>query len=164
MADIRRATPADAETIADQRLRMFTDAEVGHDASMARMRANFVPWVRARLADGAYAGWLVEHDGRPVAGAGLWVMEWPPHFLDPQPRRAYLLNFYVAPEMRRRGLASELLALAVAEAAARGIKVVVLHASKFGKPVYEQNGFTVSNEMMLRLDGETDGASDGPPA
>ena len=54
--------------------------------------------------------------------------------------------------MRRRGLARELLALAVAEAKARGIKVVTLHASKFGKPVYEQNGFKMSNEMMLRFD------------
>jgi ribosomal protein S18 acetylase RimI-like enzyme len=152
MPEIRRATPADAETIADQRFRMFTDAEVGHEATMPVMRDNFVPWVRARLADGTYAGWLVEHEGRIVAGAGLWVMDWPPHFLDPQPQRAYLLNFYVAPEVRRRGLASELLALTVAEARARGIKTVVLHASKFGKPVYEQNGFKPSNEMMLRFD------------
>jgi GNAT superfamily N-acetyltransferase len=152
MPEIRRATPADAEAIADQRFRMFTDAEVGHEAAMPQMRDNFVPWVRARLEDDTYAGWLVEHEGRLVAGAGLWVMEWPPHFLDPEPRRAYLLNFYVAPEARRRGLASELLALTVAEASARGIKVVVLHASKFGKPVYEQNGFTISNEMMLRFD------------
>ena len=75
-----------------------------------------------------------------------------PHFLGPEPRRAYLLNFYVAPQMRRLGLASRLLALALAEAAARGIKVVTLHASRFGKPVYEQNGFFPSNELMLRLD------------
>jgi len=155
MADIRRATPADSEAIADQRLRMFADAGFATDAEMAQMRANFVPWVRARIEGNTYAGWLVEHEGRLVAGAGLWVMDWPPHFLDPEPRRAYLLNFYVAPEMRRRGLASELLALSVAEARARGINVVVLHASTFGKPVYEQNGFTISNEMMLSFDDPT---------
>ena len=65
------------------------------------------------------------------------------------------MNFYVAPEMRRRGLARELLALAVAEAKARGIKVVTLHASKFGKPLYEQNGFEMSNEMRLRPENPT---------
>jgi ribosomal protein S18 acetylase RimI-like enzyme len=116
------------------------------------MLARFTPWVRAKLEDGSYAGWLTEHEGVLVAGAGLWVMEFPPHYLDPEPRRAYLLNFYVAPEMRGQGLARELLALAVAEAAARGIKVVTLHASKFGKPIYERNGFAMSNEMVLRLD------------
>ena len=79
-------------------------------------------------------------------------MEWPPHFMHDEPCRAYLLNFYVEPQMRRQGLARQLLALATAEAKARGIRVATLHASKFGKPVYEQNGFRMSNEMMLRLD------------
>ena len=79
----------------------------------------------------------------------MWVMEFPPHFMDEGPSRAYLLNFYVAPAMRGRGLARDLLARAVAEAKARGIKVVSLHASKFGKPLYERNGFVQSNEMLL---------------
>jgi GNAT superfamily N-acetyltransferase len=152
MATTRRATAADAEVIGEQRVRMFEEAGLSTKAHMGQMLVNFVPWVRARLQDDSYAGWLVEQDGRLVGGAGLWVMPWPPHFMDAEPHRAYLLNFYVAPEMRRRGLASELLALAVAEAKTRGIKVVTLHASKYGKPVYEQNGFAVSSEMMLRFD------------
>jgi len=150
MAQIRRATAADAEALGQQRVRMFEDAGVSTGTQMGPMVANFIPWVRAKLEDGSYIGWLVEEEAQLVAGAGLWVMEWPPHFLDPEPRRAYLLNFYVAPEMRRRGLARELLALAVAEAKVRGIQVVTLHASKFGKPVYEQFGFEMSNEMRLK--------------
>jgi ribosomal protein S18 acetylase RimI-like enzyme len=152
MVRTRRATAADAEAIAEQRLRMFSDAGLADDSKMGPMVARFIDWVRTKLEDGSYAGWLTEEDGRPVAGAGLWVMEFPPHWMDEQPRRAYLLNFYVAPEMRGRGLARELLRLAVAEAKARGIKVVSLHASKFGKPLYERNGFEMSNEMLLRND------------
>jgi ribosomal protein S18 acetylase RimI-like enzyme len=126
------------------------DSGQADDAEMGAVIAKFVPWVRAKLEDGSYVGWLTEEEGRLVAGAGLWVMEFPPHFLDVEPRRAYLLNFYVAEEMRGRGLARELLRLAVAEAKRRGIKVVSLHASKFGRPLYERNGFEVSNEMILR--------------
>ena len=151
MFETRRAATEDAEAIGQQRMRMFADAGLASEDEMGPMVANFVPWVRAKLADGSYVGWLTEEDGRLVAGAGLWVMEWPPHFLDAEPRRAYLLNFYVAPEVRRRGLARELLGLAVAEARARGIKVVTLHASKFGKPLYEQTGFEMSNEMSCLL-------------
>jgi GNAT superfamily N-acetyltransferase len=158
MAETRRATVADAEAIAEQRMRMFVDAGMAQEADMAHMRANFVDWVRPKLEDGSYAGWLVEEDGRLIAGAGLWEMEWPPHFMDENPRRAYLLNFYVAPEARRRGLARNLLALAVAEATTRGLKVVTLHASKYGKLVYEQNGFEPSTEMMLRAN-----LADHPP-
>jgi ribosomal protein S18 acetylase RimI-like enzyme len=152
MVQIRRATVADAEAIGQMRMRMFVDAGVTFKVPIDTMTANFEQWVRPKLEDGSYVGWVVEGDGGLVAGAGLWVMEWPPHFLDDEPRRAYLLNFYVAPEMRRQGLARELLRLAVEEAKARGIKVVTLHASKFGKPVYEQNGFVMSNEMQLRSD------------
>jgi GNAT superfamily N-acetyltransferase len=152
MAVTRRATAADAEAMGEQRMRMFVDDGVAREADMGPMVANFVRWVRTKLEDGSYAGWLVEEGGRPVAGAGLWEMEWPPHFLHEEARRAYLLNFYVAPEHRRRGFASELLALAVAEAKSRGIRVVTLHASKLGKLVYEKNGFKPSPEMMLRLD------------
>ena len=61
---------------------MFEDAGVSTDVQMGPMLANFVPWVREKLEDGSYVGWLVEEGGRLVGGAGLWVMEWPPHFLD----------------------------------------------------------------------------------
>jgi ribosomal protein S18 acetylase RimI-like enzyme len=152
MAEIRRARVADADAIGRQRLRMFVDAGVAVESEMASMVANFVPWVRAKLGDGSYAGWLVEEHGGLVAGAGLWVMEWPPHFLDAAPRRGYLMNFYVAPELRRHGLARKLLEMAVDEAKVRRIKVVTLHASKFGKQLYEQNGFVMSNEMQLPSD------------
>jgi hypothetical protein len=42
------------------------------------------------------------------------------------------------------------------EAKERGIKVVTLHASKFGKPLYEQNGFVMSNEMRLEAEDSGD--------
>ena len=152
MAEIRRARVADAEAIGRQRVRMFVDAGVAVESEMGTMVSNFVPWVRAKLGDGSYAGWLVEGRGGLVAGAGLWAMEWPPHFLDAAPRRGYLMNFYVAPELRRQGLGRKLLDMAVGEAKARRIKVVTLHASKFGKPLYELSGFVMSNEMRLQLE------------
>src|ERR1017187_3193458 len=96
MAETRRATVSDAEAIGEQRVRMFVDDGVADRGNMAQMRANFVEWVRPKLEDGSYVGWLVEEDGRLVAGAGLWGMEGPPHFMDEDSRRTYLLNFYVA--------------------------------------------------------------------
>jgi ribosomal protein S18 acetylase RimI-like enzyme len=77
-------------------------------------------------------------------------MDWPPHFLDHEPMRAYLLNFYTTPEARGRGFANLLLKAAVEASHARGAKVITLHASPFGKPIYENFGFIMSNEMMLK--------------
>lgn len=151
MVDIRQATPQDAEIIGRQRVRMFADADIADEQRTEPMLKTFVPWVLGKLEDGSYIGWLAEHEGKIVGGAGLWLMEFPPNWMDEQPLRAYLLNFFVVPEMRRQGLARQLLELSLEEARARGVKVVTLAASKFGRPLYEQYGFKATNEMILRL-------------
>jgi GNAT superfamily N-acetyltransferase len=133
---------------------MFVDAGQAEEAGLQTMVENFIAWVRPRLRDGSYVGWIVEENGRDVAGAGMWLMDFPPHWMDAEPMRAYLLNFYVDPVFRGQGLAYKLLKMSVEDARRRGIRVVSLHASKFGKPLYERNGFESTNEMILRLDGE----------
>lgn len=153
MFEIRLAGLADAELIGRQRRQMFRDAGQPDDDVMAAMEREFVPWVRAKIAEDKYIGWLASEDGVVVGGAGLWLMEFPPHFLNREAMRAYLLNFYVDPEFRGRGLARALLHEALAEARRREIEVVTLHASKFGRRLYEQNGFKQTNEMMLRAPG-----------
>ena len=152
MFEIRLALSEDAEVIAQQRKQMFLDAGQPDDGRMADMYQAFVPWVRGKLMEDKYIGWLAISEGAVVGGAGLWLMEFPPHFLQVEPVRAYLLNFYTAPKFRGLGLAKTLLKQAVDEARQRGCEVVTLHASKFGRPIYEKNGFKQTNEMMLRFD------------
>jgi GNAT superfamily N-acetyltransferase len=155
MFETRVATVEDAELIAQQRRSMFVDAGQVEDGSLQPMVENFVRWVRPRLEDGSYVGWIVEtveEDRRVAAGAGMWLMDFPPHWMDAEPVRAYLLNFYVEPVFRGEGLAYGLLKMAVEDARRRGVKVVSLHASKFGKPLYERNGFVQSSEMWIRLE------------
>ena len=153
MFTTRPATPADAATITLQRHRMFVESGQTDDTRMDQIDPHFRVWVHERLLAGTYLGWLTSPAGSPetiLAGAGLFLMDFPPHFLDPAPRRAYLLNFYVDSAARGQGLAFGLLKLAVAEARRRDIAVVSLHASAFGAPLYERNGFQRSNEMQLR--------------
>ena len=153
---IRPATFADAALIARQRRAMYVDAVSPLPPTLDAMQTAFEPWVRERLANGVYRGWIAEADGLPVAGAGLWIMDFPPHFLDIQAARGYLLNFYVDPAYRGQGLARRLLDLCVQEARRLGLRVLTLHASKFGRPVYERSGFRNNNEMILLTDGSTE--------
>jgi GNAT superfamily N-acetyltransferase len=153
MFETRLATVVDAELIGHQRRKMFLEMGRPDDARMQAMFESFVPWVRPKLKDGSYLGWLVSEEERVVAGAGMWLMDFPPHWMDAAPLRAYLLNFYVDPDFRGHGLAYALLKTTVEEARRRGIKVVSLHASKFGRPLYERNGFESTSEMWLRMDG-----------
>jgi GNAT superfamily N-acetyltransferase len=154
MPTLRRATPDDAPIITHQRHLMFADNNLATEARYATMDLAFEPWVRTRIADGRYTGLFLEDDSTAtptiLAACGIFYMDFPPHYLDPAPTRAYLLNFYTAPEARGRGYAKQLLQLAVDECHARNVAVITLHASKFGRPIYEQFGFTQNNELILK--------------
>jgi len=103
MFTTRPATPADAATITRHRHRMFVDAGRQDSQALRTMSARFEPWVRQMLADQKYFGWLTVDtnaagEEKIVAGAGLLLLDWPPHPLDLGDKRGYLLNAYVEPE------------------------------------------------------------------
>lgn len=148
---IRPVAPGDAAAICAQRERLF--AEAGRPAeAIAAVRERFAHWLRERLADGRYFGFMAQVDGRVVGGAGQIELEWPPHPAHPlDDRRGYVLNVFVEPAHRGRGIAKKLMDAAEAEFRRRGITFVALHASALGRPVYEATGWIAGNEMVLPL-------------
>ena len=149
MLTTRRATPEDADLITRHRKAMFADMRDAPEPILEEMARNFDPWVRRMIAEDKYAGWITSKGERPIASAGLLILDWAPHFLDPTcGQRGYILNIFVEPDFRRQGLALMLTKECMAEAQQRGIGVVALHASQKGRPVYEKLGFTASNEML----------------
>jgi GNAT superfamily N-acetyltransferase len=149
MFTTRSATVADAALITAHRRNMFASMNIAPQSELDRMSHTFEPWVRRRLAAGTYLGWVVEQEGRAVASAGLLLLDWPPHPLDPTgERRGYLLNVFVEPPYRGRGLARSLVDRSLEEARRRGIRVVTLHSSDAGRPIYEKTGFAPTSEMM----------------
>jgi GNAT superfamily N-acetyltransferase len=151
---IRPATPADAETIYQQRLAMFDDVWGPLDPeAVVAMKATFVPWVRRGLVDGSYRGWLAFNgDGGVVAGGGLIVHEWMTNPRNSDSRRAYIANIYTKPDYRSRGIARRIMNAILDWCRAEGIKGVALHASPFGRPLYESLGFEPTNEMRLTFE------------
>uniref|UniRef100_A0A7V4XSU5 GNAT family N-acetyltransferase n=1 Tax=Acidobacterium capsulatum TaxID=33075 RepID=A0A7V4XSU5_9BACT len=150
MPTTRSATVDDAAQITHHRRRMFVDAGRPDNAVLDRMADAHTPWVARMIEEGKYIGWLTEEDGQIVASAGLLLLDWPPHPLDPvSTQRGYLLNVYVEPAFRRRKLASNLIELALAEARRRKIRVVSLHSTAEGRALYAANGFRPTNEMFF---------------
>jgi len=149
MPTTRIATMDDAELITRHRKAMFADADSAPPPVLEEMARQFEPWVRRMIAEGKYVGWIISDADRDIASAGLMILDWAPHYLDPTgEQRGYILNVFVELEYRRRGLAQALTNECMDEARRRGIRVVALHASKKGQPVYEKLGFTTSNEML----------------
>jgi GNAT superfamily N-acetyltransferase len=150
--DIRALTFDDLDLVCRHREAMFRDS--GRDEEvLAAMTGPFRTWVEPRLADGRYFGWAVERAEHQVAGLGMMEIDWPPHPSHPlEARRGYVLNVYVEPEHRRRGLARKLMAAAGDEARRRGIRYMILHATAEGRPLYEDLGWRATTEMAIAVE------------
>lgn len=148
---VRRLVPDDLELICRHREAMFLEAG-GDPAALRVMTEHFRPWLRVRLEDGRYYGFMVMDEGSLAAGIGLMSIDWPPHPAHPtQDQRGYVLNVYVEPAYRRRGLATALMKLAEAEFARRDLGFAVLHATEVGRPVYQALGWAATREMTKTL-------------
>src|SRR5579862_3330668 len=153
MYSIRPATLEDAGIIAGHRQRMFQDIGDHDPQKLDEMTEAFRPWLDSRMAAGEYLGWLaMASDGSVAAGLGLWLMDWPPHVLGAGSRRGNIVNVYTEAAHRRRGLARLLMNAALEWCRANRVDVVILHASKDGRQLYESVGFQPTNEMRLVLD------------
>jgi len=148
---LRPVAPSDLNLIARHRSAMFRDS--GRPDDLVRtMEEPFCHWLKPRLEDGRYFGWIVEEEGRPVAGIGMIELDWPPHPNHPiEARRGCILNVYVEPECRRRGIARRMMERAREEAEARGLTYLVLHATAEGRILYEALGWTDTAEMALSI-------------
>ena len=153
--EIRAATIDDVETIAAHRRAMFFEMGYLDRAVLDAMTAAFRPWLLRKMGEGEYLAWLaVRADGSVAAGLGLWLMDWPPHMVGPGSRRGNILNVYTNPDSCRQGLARRLMEVALDWCRTNGIRAVILHSSKDGRPIYERLGFRPTNEMRLMLDEE----------
>ncbi len=150
--DIRAIATDDVDLICRHREEMFRDAGGRYDV-LRLMTEQFREWLRPRLVDGSYFGYMMSDGGAPVAGIGLMLIDWPPHPAHPlQDKRGYVLNVFVEPDYRNRGLARELMRLAEAEFVTRGASYAVLHATDKGRPLYQGMGWSGTTEMAKMLD------------
>jgi GNAT superfamily N-acetyltransferase len=150
MLTTRPVTPDDLELVCRHREEMFraSNAPGRTEQDLRTMTAAFRQWVAPRLQDGRYFGYIAEQEGAAAGGIGLMIIDWPPHPSHPQEdKRGYVLNVFVEPSHRGRGLARTLMQLGEAEIARRGVSFAILHATRMGRPLYERIGWAQTSEM-----------------
>ncbi len=145
---IRTATPDDAATISAHRRAMFEDMGEGDPDQLAWMVREYEPYARQAIAEGKYRGWLVMLGDEIVGGAGLAFIEWPANPWSRMKARPTVMNVYVAPEHRRRGLARRLLETIITWARDNKIEFLELSASTKGRALYESLGFEPEPTIM----------------
>jgi len=155
---VRDASAGDAPILARHRVDMFRDMGTLDGAGYESLRAASESYFERAIASGEYLAWLacatVNGTEEIAGGAGLQLRP-----MLPRPARdrrglvfgpeGLILNVYIERAWRRRGIATLLMERVMDVARARGIKRLSLHASAEGRPLYEQLGWTPSNEMRM---------------
>jgi GNAT superfamily N-acetyltransferase len=141
----------DIEVIVHQRRAMFVAMGHRDERALDSMSEKFRPWVKRKMEAGEYLAWFaIAGDAAVAAGAGLWLMDWPPHMIGGGKWRGNIVNVYTEAAYRRKGLARELTKMAMGWCAREGVETVILHASDEGRALYEELGFEATNEMRLK--------------
>lgn len=149
---IRIATLADLPVLIRHRRMMWWDMGRHDEAALELMQQAANEYFTAAVVDRTYRGFLaVNAFGKVIGGGGIVISAWPGLLNQRRPQRAMILNMYVEPEYRRRGIARKLMETMIAWCRENGFANVALHASDAGRPLYEQLGFKATTEMRLDL-------------
>jgi GNAT superfamily N-acetyltransferase len=126
--------------------------EAGHTLErLAPMTEHFRPWLAAQFEANSYFGRIALKDDAVVGSVGWMTLDWPPHPLHPQQgKRGYVLNLFVEPDHRGKGIAKALMADADAWFLGAGIEYCILHSTRIARTMYEKLGWNGTSEMARK--------------
>jgi GNAT superfamily N-acetyltransferase len=150
---VRRATVADASVLAQLREALFRESGRPPAGDLPPFVEDAATAFATTLATGTCEAWLAEsNEGQAIGSVAMLVVPKLPSPESRAPREGYLLSVYTAPEWRRRGVATALVAAAIGRARELGCGRIRLHATESGRSVYAAAGFEPrQDEMELRL-------------
>ena len=147
MIDIRRASSADAGSMAELRWEFRAGRQPPtetHAAFIKRCGA----WMRSELATpGAWQAWVAASNQTIVGQVWLHTIAKIPNPTDETEHHAYLSNLYVKPS-DRGGTGTRLLEAAIAKARADRVDRVVLWPSVRSVTLYLRHGFSHGGDVM----------------
>ena len=129
---------------------MAIEMEGDWDAEHPGWRHRFAEYFRRRQAAGRAQLFMALESGSPV---GMAIVSIADHYRAETQgiTFGYVNGVYVKPMWRRRGIARQLMDLAIRWARGRGCRTLRLRSSDEGRALYEALGFQPSSEMQLRL-------------
>lgn len=139
----------DIETLMPWRMEVLRCVfSISADACTADLeRANRLYYER-HLPDGSHIACIASVDGEAVGCGGVCFYEEMPSPDNPCGRCAYLMNIYVRPAYRGRGIAPRIVRWLAGRALAQGTSKVYLETSDAARRLYAGLGFRYMKDMM----------------
>ena len=126
--------------------------ELGADFNSELIYAETLDFFKRNIKSGVHIAFICEHNRQMIATAGITLFEIMPTTEHPNGKVARLMNMYVVPFFRSKGIAKEMLNRIMAYAEEHGIGKVMLNPSQMGKSLYENYGFQLlPNEYAFYL-------------
>ncbi|MHA1978455.1 MAG: GNAT family N-acetyltransferase [Candidatus Hodarchaeales archaeon] len=150
---IRKATVSDVPALVKLRRLMFES--MGHNNPDLLKAGDLAveKFFNESIPNKTFRGWVaINSSGEVVSNIGVIIDQHPPSPNNITGKIAYLMNLCTLSPYRRQGIARKLLEEVLAWTRQLDIKRVSLHATKLGKSLYEQLGFTETNEMRLKFE------------
>lgn len=144
--NIRRASIDEIDVLIELRLAMFEAMGVEAEV-LAQTAVSIRDYFEQHLPTGAFRVWVAECGGQPIASIGLVLHSIPPSPGNPTGKEAYIMNLVTLSEYRRQGIAKRLLLHVLDVVRSEGVPKASLHASSDGRRIYEELGFSVSDEV-----------------
>ena len=143
--------PAEIEVGVRFRYAMKVELAMRINLLRADWAARETAYFAKRTAEGGAQWYLAKAGERYVGSACAYVDDsWATALLE-HPQNGWIIGVYVAPEYRRRGIARALTDAALSWLRSTECVDAKLHASPYGRGIYESLGFALTNEMKLSL-------------
>lgn len=140
------------DLLTDHRLQMWKEIHPDMVEQIENSRQSTKKWIQSKLHNGSMVAMIVEEWNGSVAGSGCILIK------EDQPRPGsnmlnfpYLLSMYTLPDYRNMGVATIIVKEAIKWSREKGYDRISLHASRYGRALYERFGFEQTNEMRLKL-------------
>ena len=152
--EYRKAAAEDADLLVKTRIEVLLAANgLPDDTDMRDIEEQSRSYYAKAIPDGTHTAFLVFDRDRFVGAGGISYYQVMPTYHGPSGWKAYIMNMYVRPACRRRGIATHILELLVEDARRRGVRAIALEATDAGRPLYEKFGFVPMEHEMELLQG-----------
>jgi GNAT superfamily N-acetyltransferase len=153
MLNIRRAGIVDIGALTRLRLDLFRELdEISGQEDTSLLDEATRRYFAEMLLKEEFVAWIAEAEDEIIGTSALVFFRRPPYQGNLAGIEAYVLNIFTVPEWRGKGIATALVNEILAFVRTTEAKRVWLHASSFGKHIYELAGFdSTTSEMELRL-------------
>lgn len=151
---IRMAAAQDAAALARHRADLFRELDGKPSKAAPGFESACRAAFQACFSTKSCVAWIAEAPQEPNPVGNLVLLKFPrlPTPKNTATVEGYVLNVFVAPAWRKRGIASALVAAAIGFSKKSGLARIRLHTTAAGRAVYADLGFVgKDNEMELDL-------------